>query len=72
MVGDLGDHDLGVVGLADHGLDALHDQQVTTPAPALEVVTDGLAAAELGGLPGAGRRTARTRLTAACALVRGP
>src|SRR5690349_13107229 len=56
VVGDLGDHDLRVVCLADHGLDALHDQQVTGPAPVLEVLPDGLAAAQFSGLAGQAER----------------
>jgi hypothetical protein len=56
VVGDLGDHDLGVVGLPDHGLDTLHDQQVAGPAPAPEVIPDSLPAAQLGGLPGQAER----------------
>ena len=50
-MGDLGDHDFGVVGLADQGLDALHDQQVPAPAQVPEVAPDGLAAVQFGGLP---------------------
>src|SRR5215470_19105129 len=56
VVGDLGDHDLGVVGLADHCFHAVHNHQVPGPAQVLEVVTDGLAAPELGGLPGQAER----------------
>ena len=50
-MGDLGDHDLGIVGLADQGLDARHDQQVPGPAQVPEVAPDGLAAVQFGGLP---------------------
>ena len=28
----LATHDLGVIGLPDHGFDTLHDQQITAPA----------------------------------------
>jgi hypothetical protein len=56
VMGDLGDHDLRVVGLPDHGLDALHHQQVPRPAAALEVGADGLAAAELVRLAGQAER----------------
>ena len=48
---DLGDHDFGVIGLADQDLDALHDQQVPAPAQVPEVAPDGLAAVQFGGLP---------------------
>ena len=52
VVGDLGDHDLRVVGLPDHGLDPFHHQQVPCPAAAVKVGADGLAAAELVRLAG--------------------
>jgi AcrR family transcriptional regulator len=42
-MGDLGDDDLGIVGLADHGLDAVHDEQVAGSAPVGEEGADGVA-----------------------------
>ena len=50
MVGDLGDDDLGVVGLADDCLHARHVEQVAGPAELAEPGPDGLAAAQFGGL----------------------
>jgi hypothetical protein len=56
VVGDLGDDDLGIVGLADHRLDAVHDEQVAGPAQVGEEGADGVAAAEFGGLAGEAER----------------
>ena len=56
VVGDLGDDDLGIVGLADHRLDAVHDEQVAGLAQVGEEGADGVAAAEFGGLAGEAER----------------
>src|SRR6202042_3248730 len=50
VVRDLGDDDLGVAGLADQRLDAVHDEQVAGSAPVGEEGADGVAAAEFGGM----------------------
>ena len=59
MVGDLGDDDLGIVGLADHRLDAVHDEQVAGPAQVGEEGADGVAATEFGGLAGEAERVGK-------------
>ncbi len=56
MVGDLGDHHLGVVGLADHGVDAFHDEGRATAGPLREVGADRVAAVQLRRLAGEGER----------------
>jgi hypothetical protein len=56
VVGDLGDHDLEVVGLPDGGLDFLDLEQFAGPGRSGEMGADGLPAGEFGRPAGRGER----------------